>query len=230
MPGQRFILEDTMAWEWVTEPFKAMIGRMPVLLTILGFLLVVGGLSAGIPYHNWLPINGQAPRLASAGLGIALILAGYFREKSKPDLLQKEDYDIKIGNPKDGDFVSVVSVRGTIKEAIPEGYSLKVLRIRPTDKTFVPIGEASIDIAKHTWVAEDCKIWGEPKEKWIVGVYLVGRDGSDLMDYFSDAVRVHSRVLNDLKGLSSKKPEYLPALKRPTSDMIECDRVTVIGS
>jgi hypothetical protein len=75
-------------------------------------------------------------------------------------------------------------------------------------------------------VSADCKIGGEPKEKWMIGVYLVGRDGSVLLDYFADAVRVHGRALNELKNSTNKKPEYLPPLQR-TSDMIECARDTV---
>jgi hypothetical protein len=52
-------------------------------------------------------------------------------------------------------------------------------------------------------VSDDCKIGGEPKEKWMIGVYLVGRVGS-VLDYFADAVRVHGRASNEPKNLTNK--------------------------
>lgn len=221
-----------MAGDWKRDIVAAISGQKFLLFAILGFILILLGILDGVPREGWTAIS-ESWRFVAIGIGIVLIVAGtvvsIFDERTTRRLPKIKDYDIKIENPKDADSVSEVSVRGTIKKAIPGGYSLRVLRIHPSAGTFVPIGEARIDIAKGTWMTDDCKIWGEPKEKWAIGVYLVGRDGNILLNYYTQAARINNDI-TALRNLTKNKQQYLLPLQQRTSDMIECARVKVFRS
>jgi hypothetical protein len=210
------------------EIVSKLIDSFPALLTVLGVVLVLLGLAGGVSYNQWFPISELEARVAAVVAGTILLGLGFFSWRTRVIVPKAQSYGIEIDYPKDGDRVDIVDVRGRIKKPLPEKYTLRVLRIYPGSDSFVPMGEARVEIGKSTWVAEQCNIGGRTGDRRSIGVYLVGPDGVVLLNYFDKAVRIHRRVMDQLKDASGKEStEYLPNIERGTTDMIPCARVSV---
>jgi hypothetical protein len=54
-------------------------------------------------------------------------------------------------------------VRGTIKKALPSGYTVRVLRVY-SDLAFTPLKQARVSAENGTWEANDCVVGGGPSE------------------------------------------------------------------
>jgi hypothetical protein len=209
------------------ELLSKLLDSVPVLLIILGVLLFSLGLSGGITYKQWFTIPETEPRLAAALAGIVVFGLGVARSRVQV-VTSARKYGIKIDHPRDGDAVDIVDVRGSISKPLPGGYTLKVFRIYPGTNSYVPLGDARIDIESGRWEAERCDIGGRPGDKRSIAAYLVGPNGAILLDYYAMAKRAHRSVMDDLLKATGKEGAYLPSIEKRTLDMIECNRVSVL--
>jgi hypothetical protein len=135
-------------------------------------------------------------------------------------------FGIKIDYPRPNEQVdATIDVSGAITKELPDGYTLRVVRIY-SDDSLNPSNRAVVHIP--TWVAPACNIGGKPGELRQLAVFLVGPAGAALFDYFADAARVHNLVRDELRNLTKQDVvPWLPNIKRQTPDMIECARVSV---
>ena len=217
-----------MAEDTKTTLIAKLLDSLPTLLVILGVALLVLGLAGGVTYNGWLPIPDAAGRVGAATAGIAICGIGlYLSRTSKATALTSSAYGIKITHPKDGDEVEVVDVRGTIKKALPEGYSLRIFRIYPGSDRMTPIGKANVDIEKGAWEAERCHVGGKSGDKRSIAAFIVGQSGIALIDYHNEAVQTHRRTMEQLRAAGAGEGEYLPAIGSRTLDMVECHRVPI---
>ena len=208
---------------WVAK----LLDSLPTLLVVLGIALLVLGLAGGIAYNSWLPIPDPVGRIGAAIAGIAIFGVGLFLfRSSKPTGVIVSTYGIRINYPKDGDEIETVDVTGTIKKALPDGYSLRIFRVYPGSDRMTPIGKASIDIEKGTWLADHCHAGGKPGDRRSFAAFLVGPSGLALIEYHNEAGQVHRKTLDQLRN-ASIDGDYLPAIGARTNDMFECHRVLI---
>ena len=210
---------------------EKLLDSFPTLLAVGGIALVVLGFAGGISYNGFLPIPDAAGRLGAAGAGAVLLLIGVVLHQSsqvkrspKPDLSK---HGIKITVPREGDEVDIVDVRGVIKGALPDGYSLRVFRIYPGSERMTPIGKATVDASAGAWVADHCHAGGKTGDKRSIGVFLIGAAGTALIEYHNDAARVHRKTMEQLRVATGSEGDFLPALPANVPDMFECHRVAV---
>lgn len=135
------------------EILSKLLDSIPVLLIIMGVLLFSLGLAGGITYKSWLPIPEVEARLAASLAGAVVFGLGASRSRSQV-INGVRKYGIKIDHPRDGDAVDIADVRGSISKPLPAGYTLKVFRIYPGSDSYVPLGDARIDIENGKWEAE----------------------------------------------------------------------------
>jgi hypothetical protein len=147
------------------EIVSKLIDSVPALLTLLGVVLILLGLAGGVSYNQWFPISELEARVAAVVAGTILIGLGFFSWRTHVIVPKARSYGIDIDQPKDGDRVDIVDVRGRIRNPLPEGYTLRVLRIYPGSESFVPIGEARVEIGKGAWEAERCNIGGRTGDR-----------------------------------------------------------------
>ncbi len=210
------------------ELLSKLIDSTPVLLIVLGVALLSLGLAGGITYNQWFPISETGARVVAGLFGIASFLLGAYRSKAHVPLPQAKKYGIKIDYPRDGDPVDIVDVRGSIGKPLPEGYTLKVFRIYPGPDSYIPVADARVDAESGKWEAERCDIGGRAGDKRSIGVYLVGANGTALLDYYNIARHVHRSTMDDLRKATGHEGSYLPPIEKRTPDMIECHRVSVL--
>ena len=211
---------------WITK----LIESIPALLIVLGVGMLILGFAEGIKYNQWLPITDPLGRAGAFVTGAILLGLGvYSWTATKSPSLTPSAYGIKINHPKSGDrIVDVVDVRGTIKKPVPEGFTLRVFRIYPDSDAFVPVGgKARVDMQSGTWEADRCSVGGKTGDKRAIAVYLVGASGSALIEYHTEAARVHRRTIDRLFDATKIEGEFLPPVGLRTQDMFECDRVPV---
>ena len=210
---------------------EKILDSFPTLLAVAGVGLVVLGIAGGISYGSWLPIPDAVGRLAAGIVGCVVFGIGvllYFSAQSKKPLrIEPSKYGIKITLPRDGEEVVVVDVRGVLKQALPEGYAIRLFRIYPGSERMTPIGRATIDLAAGTWVADHCNAGGKPGDKRSLAAFIVGPSGSALIEYHNDAARAHRKTMDQLREATGKEGEYLPAIPTIQPDMIECHRVPI---
>jgi hypothetical protein len=170
------------------------------LIDSIPALLIVGGicfLAIGIigTLKDWFTITTGAPRIAAGLVGFMFVTLGlliYLR--TRPDVPKAKDYEIKIVHPRSGDSVLVTDVRGTVKRALPEGYTLKVFRVY-NDEKFFPLRDCRIDNEKGTWEATGCDLGGaKTGDRRAFTVNIVGPNGSAMIEYIRDAMQVHNPV------------------------------------
>lgn len=209
------------------ELLAKLIDSVPVLLILLGVAVLVLGLAGGVTYNNWLPIVDQPGRIGAVVVGAGILGLGFFGWRTRVIVPKAKDFGITIDHPKDGDLVGIVNVRGRIKKAIPDGYTLQVFRCYAGKHSYVPIGKGDIEPEKGTWNASQCDVGGRPGDTRIIRAYLVGPNGAAVLDYWFKAKNVHKRVREQLRDLTGKEPDYLPPIDMHTTDMIPCARVEV---
>jgi hypothetical protein len=191
----------------------------------LGSVFVILCLAKGVQYKQVLPIDEPWMRAAACAVGVLLIVYGVFRTSGSSVLPKTSDYEIKITHPSENASVGITEVKGTFKKKkLPDGYTLRILRIYFRDGGYVPLERALIS-EDGTWIAAGCDIGGKPGEGRYIGVYLIGPAGKILLDSFQTASAHHHRTC-------SKNPNYepMPPLMAFTSDMIECRRISVVRS
>jgi len=77
------------------------------------------------------------------------------------------------------------------------------------------VGQAHINEEGKSWKAARCDVAGEPRERRVIAVYLVGPAGAALIDYHVMVTRTHRLTLAQLKECG-KKGEYLPPIESRT--------------
>lgn len=219
----------------MSDDYKATIaqnltGSIPTLAVVLGGVFVLLGLAGGITYHQWLPFHDVLSRVLAGAFGVGLIAVGFHRSHRADAALKPRDFGIKIQFPTAGSRVNTVDVVGSIAKALPRGYGLRVFRVYPGSNNFVPLSKARIDEHAKTWVAERCHIGGVTGDQRFYAAYLCGPDAEVLVGFHSEAVAVHRRTMDAYEKAAGEKAEFLPSIAQRTSDMYECDRVSVVRS
>lgn len=205
-----------------------LIDSIPALLIVCGLALLTLGIVGGIVYHNWLPLSQTVPRVLIGVVGTIVFGLGVRMSVwSGGGIPRAAAYGITIVHPHNGDKVGSVDVRGTIKKAIPPGYSLRVFRLYPGKEHFVPLSQATLDLANQTWEALSCDIKGKSGERRQLGAYLVGPAGKILIECWREASQVHNEVSEELTKATGAPRVWLPPIPRITPDIIECARVSV---
>ncbi|HEY6141450.1 MAG TPA: hypothetical protein VI670_27145 [Thermoanaerobaculia bacterium] len=207
----------------------ALIESAPTLLIVVGTGLLILGLAGGVTYGNWLPIGEPFARLAAGSVGLALITVGIWLSiaNASGNMPNASRYGIEITQPRTGDSVAKIAVRGTIKKpTLPRGFSLHVFRHYPGKDEFVPMSNARIDKQAKTWESGVCDIGGKPGEPRDIAVCLVGPAGKVLLDYYKIAAEKHRDAGKELEKLG-QPGSWAPPIQATTPDMIECARVAV---
>jgi hypothetical protein len=194
-------------------------------------VFVLLGLSGGVTYHQWLPIQDVGARVVSGVVGGLLILFGIIRSQTaKAASLEPRQFGIKIQYPAAGSSVSTVDVGGVIEKDLPPGYCLRVFRVFPGSNNFVPLSKARIDAHKKAWVAEHCHIGGKTNDRRSFAAYICGPSAEVLITFHNEAVSIHRKTMEQFEKATGKEAEFLPSIAGRTEDMFECDRVAVIRS
>jgi hypothetical protein len=200
-----------------------------LVLMILGFLLFVLGITGGIRYKDLqLPIDTFARQATAVVVGLLILISGIAVGllgvlKRPTPTITPEDFGITIHSPKRGDVVTTVDVHGTLKKKIPNGYTLRVIRVYPDNKIY-PLHEAILDRDGSTWEVPSCDIGGNPGDDRALAACLCGPGAEALFAYLADAVQVHNAVLNALPaGSPARRP--LPPIAQKIPDLVECFRV-----
>lgn len=206
----------------VAKLITGLIDSLPALLIVLGVMLFTLGLAGGVTYQNWFPFPDMGARIAAGLAGGIAVGLGVLVGRQPGRIPRAADYGFTIDHPVDNDEVDAPDIRGRLKKAPPPHFVVMIVRGHP-DESFMPLKPAAVDPEKGTWEAVACDIGGSTGDPRTLRVYLVGRDGAALFAYYSAAARVHGRVLKELPATVERT--YLPLIKEPTSDMVECARV-----
>jgi hypothetical protein len=210
---------------------EKLLDSFPTLLTVVGVALIVLGMTSGVTYNGWLPIPDMGGRVAAAVLGFVIASAGagfYWYQPKRLSQIYPSRYGIKITLPRENDEVNIVDVRGTIKQALPENYTLRLCRIYPGSVKMTPIGKATIDLSAGEWVADNCNVGGKSGDKRSIAAFIVGPSGAALIEYHDNAGKIHRKTMLELEQLTKKqRDDWLPAIPVDTPDMFECYRVPV---
>jgi hypothetical protein len=211
---------------------EKLLDSFPTLVTVVGVALIVLGLTGGVTHNAWLPIPDMPSRIAAVILGCVIASAGagfYFWSQSrKPSRIDPSRFGIKITYPREGDEVNTVDVRGTIKQALPENYTLRLFRVYPGSARMTPIGKATIDLSAGEWTADHCNVGGKSGDKRSIAAFIAGPSGAALIQYHDDAGRIHRKTMLELEQLTNKqRDDWLPAIAADAPDMVECHRVPI---
>ena len=224
-------------WDLVKELFKS----VPPLLMVLGLLLIVLGLSKGIGYHAWLPIDGLPERIVCSVVGVAVFALGFmaqmrglFRPRDPfDDERSVNALGIRITHPEKNAIVGVVDVHGSIAkpELIRDGYTLRICK-GYVKGGFAPQGEITIDRQTHTWTARQFDPGGASKESRRIEVWLIGADGQALLECWSEAHELRSRNVRKLREMASALNRHVSVtwtlpIRRTTRDMHRCTFVDI---
>lgn len=205
-----------------------LISKLPdvfhIVVTILGIAIVLLAILGGVAFKNAIPPMELIPRCILGAFGLVVVALGLYLMNRSPGtaLPTAKDYGVAILQPRMGDRVTNVDVRGTIKKALPKGYTLWVFRVYD-DQHFWHCRQCVINEAGDEWTAKGCDIGGRGGDSREFSVNLVGPDGSALLTYV-DSV---TNRFNDLRK-DRKIDSYPPRIWARTRDMIECKRVAVV--
>jgi hypothetical protein len=207
-----------------------LLGSVPAVLVVFGTAILILGVAGTVQYEkSGLSVSGYSRTLADV-VGIAMIVAGAVPSlKGSAKIPKASDYGVKIIYPAERDRVERITMHGSIKKALPEGYKLRVFRTY-NGGGYVPIGEAEVFAESKTWKATGCAVGGDTNEEKLLKVYMVGPGGSELLNYFEEASTAHNRMRQKLMALTKEKEEFLPLIYGFTPDMVECAKVSVIRS
>ncbi len=207
-----------------------LLDSVPTLLIVLGVAMLLLGLAAGITYKGWFPIQEPSARITAVAAGILMAVVGIVLSYRMGAYVPKaKKYGITITSPQDGDHVNHLTVRGSIKKALPKGFVLKVLRFYPNNG-YVPLSTAVVSVEKGTWEAANCSTGGNPGDTRYLTAYLIGPAGNVLLDYYREASNLHNPMREQLMKLTNLPAEFLPLITEQTPDMVECHRVKVYRS
>jgi hypothetical protein len=205
------------------------------LALVLGAGLVALGAAGGVKIHGWLPIDDNLWRVAIGVVGLILVVLHFAYREASTGINRRtiESLGIEITYPQDNQTVfGKFDVQGTVAKPLPKGYELVVLRGYPHGG-FVPSAQALCDHDKKKWHVQQFDI-GSPKknESRTIEAWIVGPDGTLLIDTWLAAHEVHKGTVSQVQKLAKEEPEpvsWLKPIKKGTSDMYRCAFVRVKG-
>jgi hypothetical protein len=217
--------------DWKTEALSRLWEIFIIILVVAGVVIVVVAAAKGIKIKDWsLSLPDPTSRILLAAFGLLVMALGIYLRKTgsstETSLPKKEDYGIKISYPQSGSKVGNVDVGGTIKKALPSGFSLWVFRVYD-DGRFYPLRQCMISENGDGWEAPNCDPGGKSRDKRWFSVNLVGPDGSALISFVDEAVKRITPVREELAALTGKDVPYLPSVPKRTRDMVPCDSIRI---
>ena len=217
--------------EWKTEAVKRL-SAFEIFLVLLGVLSIALAAAHGITYQGWLPIESINGRITLEVTGAVLIALGVIVRIASPKhgVPSIKDLNVQIIHPENGDEVTErVDVRGTFaKGALPKGYSIRVLR-GYTDGGFQPSAETAVDSENGTWQALDHQVGGDPGDRRLIQVWLIGEGGAAMLACWAEAAAVHWELQKEFKKQLHYYAHWLwlNPIKVQTRDMILCKSILV---
>jgi hypothetical protein len=198
-----------------------LIDNTPLALVVIGLFLFVIGAAGGWP-NPPLQVTESGWRIALAAFGAFIGITGTLsfwrertRERTATQVLSCDACDIKLVSPAVGEHVKhSFPVSGTYQK-LPEGIAIWVVTVHGNSKNrqYWPQARATVDRQNRTWYSQVNWVGGEKSETKEILVFLVGKEGQVLIDYYDKA------------GNENQK---WPSITKLTSDMVECTSVRVI--
>jgi hypothetical protein len=201
----------------------------PNLILVLGAIFKVLGAAGGVTYKKWLTIEEDVWRLFTVIVGIVLI-ALYFLLLDKADKRITEraarSLGIKIDYPENNAVVmdTATEVRGTMAKPKPDGYELYILGRYASG--FTPYARCSYSPDKKKWYVQQLKLSVEKGHNRTFEVWLVGPDGSLLLETWLAAHETQRATNSRLQELAPTEIlTWLKPINKATSDMFSCDSI-----
>lgn len=214
--------------EFAAEVVRFLIGSIPALLMVIGAALVGIGILGAV--KDWFGPLESFWRLISIALGIVGIGGGVLLSRRVGELVAPDikRIGVRIITPQKGDPVDQIDVRGDVKEELPAGFTLRVMRVY-RDGRIAPTGPRTVHIKDKEWTAHGCSIGGPSgDETRAFGAFIVGKSGEVLISYFEEASRVHADQLRAIAKSDAAPGVHLPALNNwEQSAIYLCDKVMV---
>ncbi len=194
---------------------------VPVLVIVIGAVMFILG-SSTILFEKGAVFTDFAGRVALMGVGGTAFIFGIVWAVITSKLIGK--YGIKITEKKERQTKegTELDIGGTVGRRLPKGYALWIMRVYG-DNSLLPLKDVYIKPGEQKWEATKCSIGSA---SWMVA-FLVGPVGRDFIKYFKDAASRHNKWMDDLNVDKSVPQRYLPNIEKPTTDMIECDRIKI---
>ncbi len=188
--------------------------KKPALSLILGAILFVLAASGGVSSLG-VEVNEPQWRVTLAIVGAGLIATGVWlavRRDGSPSKPERDpsSFGIKIRTPSSGSIAPFsFEVSGEYK-LLPVGHSIRVVVVE--GERHWPQGVARISASNKQWRAMVNHMGGVKGQSRTIAVIVMNESGSTLCDYYEKAGRETGR--------------WIP-ISKLTSDMVECDNVTV---
>ena len=195
---------------------EKLMDNRPLAIIVIGLILFLLGANGGWSKAD-LKLDSTGWRLALALMGLVVFsVGGLFLWRGKNtgsiDEESKKHYGIKIHFAEEGvEACNPIEVSGTY-EIKPNNHVLRAIEFDPLSQQYWPKNYLDFDETKKKWSAQ-VYIGGAVGAKRTIIVAAIGINGRILLDY--------SRKVN-----MEFKPKW-PGLDGLTTDIVECDRVTV---
>lgn len=192
----------------------------PTSMMIFGTVLAV----AGICIQVWRTVRASKE---SALRRSALASKG-------PAPLKVADFDIRIGSHSDGGRFdkSKQTFRGTIKQQVPAGHELWLVRRFKTEPDYYfPEGRAAVkpmrgSTTDYEWEVDEIFVGGDPGDGRIIEMWLAGPNGHILLDSIKKANVKHAELMN-FTNTPYEKKWWVERLNRYTTDMVLGTSITL---
>jgi hypothetical protein len=206
---------------------EKIIENRPLSIIAIGVFLILIGAAGGWPYIG-IHVSDPGWRIALASLGalacgIGGLLIWRTRTGNGTNEHLREDYGIKFTSPSHHKEVGDrFDVEGVYRIKPPVDIVLAIFEYSPNSRQYYPKRLAHFDENLKMWKAPTIGIGGDPGDERIIAAVIMGEEGLSLWDY-SDKL---TKIIHQIRDKHNEKVR-VPGLANLTSDMLECDRVTV---
>jgi hypothetical protein len=211
---------------WLKDvPFQVIL----VLAGLLVFVLGAGEQSTFSKIFQYSP-HYAVPLMT---LGSVVVVAGFIWAwvtliRKKDGALPQAKYPVTVAYPRDNASLSSSSLtaNGTISTTLPGDYELWMLRKWPGTQHRYPVQKAGPDLQNNTaWTISGGYIGGPGLDRTLE-MWLVGPDGSRLLNFWMTANDQHNKLMSTTQTPWGD-PWNFPGLSSLTSDMTLATALTV---
>lgn len=206
---------------------EKVIENTPLSIIVIGIFLFLIGAAGGWPSLK-LNVNELGWRIALASLGVITsgiggLLIWRTKTGNKTDEYLRKDYGIKFTSPSHYKEVNdKFDVEGSYKIKLPGDIVLGIFEFSPYSRQYYPRRLANFDENLKVWKVPSLGIGGKSGEERIIVAVIMGKAGQSLWDYSGKLVEIIHRARE-----KHNEKIRIPGLDSLTTDMVECDRITV---
>lgn len=206
---------------------EKVIDNTPLSIIVIGIFLFLIGAAGGWPSLQ-LHVNELGWRIALASLGVITsgiggLLIWRTRTGNKTDEYLRKDYGIKVTSPSHHkEVIDRFEVEGVYKIKLPIDIVLGIFEFSPNSRQYYPKRLAHFDENLKMWKVPKIGIGGRPGDDRIIVAVIMGKAGLSLWDYSDKLVE----IIHQARDRHNEKIR-IPGLDSLTTDMVECDRITV---